>query len=57
MTVSVNGLVVDRVRVEGHERTEGWKGLVKDLAAQFSFQHDVCYIGKPCDCLKPVEWI
>ena len=52
VTVTVNGLVVDRARVEGHDRREGWQGLVGDLAKSLG----CCHVGKPCDNLKPVEW-
>jgi len=56
VTVTVNGLVIDRLRVEGHDRREGWRGLAKDLARVLEPSSDCCYMGKPCDCLKPVEW-
>jgi hypothetical protein len=34
VTVSVNGLVVDRARVEGHPRAEDWRALARRLLEQ-----------------------
>jgi hypothetical protein len=52
VTVRVNEHVIERLRVEGHERALGWRALAARLLEP---PGDVCYCGKPCDNLAPCE--
>jgi len=50
VTVSINRRAIYDGRVEGHNRTKGWRQLLIDLVKQSG--SDVVYCGKPCDCLS-----
>lgn len=53
VTVTVNGLVIYRGRVERHDRRMGWEQLLRDFIGQLGQPPgEVVFIGKPCDNLS-----